>query len=158
MTATTSPQSVSVATLSHGKSLALISAISLVCGALAFGVGWLQGGQSVAVEALVGMACAAAGAWVAWAIVALTDGPNTAATAAPMLGLMVRVFVTGAAVGFAVVGFGFDKRPVLFAALFGYLVLMATETILLYRFASYAGPSGRPSETTDAEQATEPDR
>lgn len=140
MTQTSSPQPETQvqpqAAVSHGKSLALILLISVVCSVLAFGVGWLQGGQLVAMAALVGMLSAATGGLVAWAVVALLAGANSAVMAVPMLGLMVRVVVTGAGVALAVTGFGFEKRPVLFAALFGYLVLMAMETILLYRFAS----------------------
>lgn len=126
----------------HGKSLALIVAAGVVCAGLSFGVGWVVDGQHMAVAALVGAAAAAAGGLVAWLFLVLMVGPHTPVTAIPTLGLMVRLVVTGACVGLAVLGLGFEKKPVLFAALFGYLVLMATETILLYRFAS----SGR-SET-----------
>ena len=136
MNTTISPQSVSPRQVPHGKSLALILAASVVCSGLSFGVGWLVGEQSVAVAALVGAVAAAAGGLVAWAVVALMAGPSAAVSAVPMLGLMVRLGVTGAGVGLVVLGLGFEKRPVLFAALFGYIVLMALETILLYRFAS----------------------
>jgi hypothetical protein len=136
MNSTVSPQSASQTQAPHGKSLALILAASVVCAGLSFGVGWLVGQQPMAVAALVGAIAAAAGGLVAWAVVALMTGPNTAVMAVPMLGLMVRLGVTGAGVGLAVLGLGFEKRPVLFAALFGYVVLMAMETILLYRFAS----------------------
>ncbi|MFK7788748.1 MAG: hypothetical protein AB8C95_04535 [Phycisphaeraceae bacterium] len=125
--------------------MALIVMVSVVCCVLAFGVGWMQGGQFVAMSALVGMVSAAAGGLAAWAIVAMASGPNVPVTAAPMLGLMVRLVVTGAGVGLMVVVFGFEKRPALFAALFGYLVLMAMETILLYRFASSSRSDARPS-------------
>lgn len=145
MNTTLSPQSAGPTQVPHGRSLAMILVISVVCSAMAFGVGWAQGGQPVAVEALVGMLAAAAGGLVAWAVVALMSGPNTAVMAGPMLGLMVRLGVTGAGVGLAVVGFGFEKRPVMFAALFGYLVLMALETILLYRFASSGRQERRPT-------------
>ena len=157
MNTTLSPQSAVPSHVPHGKSLALILAASVVCAGLSFGVGWLVGQQAVAVAALMGAVAAAAGGLVAWAVVALMVGPNSAAMAVPMLGLMVRLAVTGAGVGLAVLGLGFERRPVLFAALFGYLVLMAMETILLYRFASSASPSGRPTETKDAEQAAEQD-
>ena len=155
MTQTSSPQPATLATpqaVPHGKSLALIVLVSVVCCVLAFGVGWMQGGQFVAVSALVGMVSAAVGGLVAWAIVAMASGPNAAVTAAPMLGLMVRLVVTGACVGLMVVGFGFEKRPVLFAALFGYLVLMAMETILLYRFASSSRADARPTNSESDRQ------
>jgi len=143
MNPTLSPQSANPTALPHGKLLALIVVICVVCSAAAFGAGWVSGGQLIANAALVGMAAAAAGGLVAWAVVALLSGPGASVMAAPMLGLMVRLVVTGAGVGLAVLGFGFEKRPVLFAALFGYLVLMATETILLYRFASSDRPEAR---------------
>ncbi len=155
MTQTSSPQPVSPAVsqaVPHGKSLALIVLVSVVCCVLAFGVGWLQGGQNVAIAALVGMVSAAVGGLVAWAVVALLAGPGSATAAGPMLGLMVRLVVTGAGVGLMVVGFGFEKRPVLLAALFGYLVLMAMETILLYRFASSGRPDSRPMPLESANQ------
>lgn len=123
----------------------MIVAVSVVCCVLSLGAGWVQGGQFVAVSALLGMVSAAAGGLVAWVIVAMMSGPNAPVTAAPMLGLMVRLVVTGAGVGLLVAVFGFEKRPVLFAALFGYLVLMATETILLYRFASCSRSDARPT-------------
>lgn len=136
MNTTFSPQSASPTQVPHGKSLALILCASVVCVGLSFGVGWLVGEQAVAVAALVGAVAAAAGGLIAWAVVALMAGPGASVTTVPMLGLIVRLGVTGACVGLAVLGLGFDKQPVLFAALFGYIVLMATETILLYRFAS----------------------
>lgn len=154
MTQTSSPQPASFGTpqpVPHGKSLAMIALVSVVCCAIAFGVGWMQGGRFVAMSALVGMVSAAAGGLVAWAIVAMMAGPNSPVTAAPMLGLMARLVVTGAVVGLVVVEFGFEKRPVLFAALFGYIVLMAMETILLYRFASSSRSDGRPT-TVESER------
>ncbi|MEO0475373.1 MAG: hypothetical protein AAF085_05270 [Planctomycetota bacterium] len=143
MTASGSPQPATRPAMPHGKSLALIIVASVVCGGLSFGVGWLVGGQQVALAALVGAVAAAVGGLVAWAVLALMTGPNTPVTAVPTLGLMVRLGATGAGVGLAVLGLGFEKRPVLFAALFGYLVLMAVETILLYRFASSDRPETR---------------
>lgn len=145
MNTTLSPQSATHAQVPHGKSLALILVVSVACCLLAFGVGWLAGGQMIAMSALVGMTSAAVGGLVAWAVMALMAGPNSAALAGPMLGLMVRLVVTGAGVGFAVMVFGFEKRPVLLAAMFGYLVLMAMETILLYRFASSDRVETRPT-------------
>lgn len=145
LNATTSPQPPTPAQVPHGKGLAIILAASVLCAALSFGVGWLVGQQAVAVAALVGTMAAAAGGLVAWGFVALMAGPNSAVTVVSMLGLMIRLGATGACVGLAVLGFGFEKRPVLFAALFGYLVLMAMETILLYRFASSGRVDVRPT-------------
>ncbi|MBX2852246.1 MAG: hypothetical protein KTR15_10920 [Phycisphaeraceae bacterium] len=151
MNTTLSRQPASPTQVPHGKSLALIIAAGVVCAGLSFGVGWLVGQQPVAIAALVGAVAAAAGGLVAWGVVALMTGPNTAVMAVPMLGLMVRLGVTGAGVGLAVLGLGFEKRPVLFAALFGYVVLMAMETILLYRFASSDRQEARsmPAESDD---------
>ncbi|MEM9346747.1 MAG: hypothetical protein AAGB26_09045 [Planctomycetota bacterium] len=129
-------QPVAHAAAPRGKSLALVVVASVVCAGLSFGVGWLVGGQQVALASLVGAVAAAAAGLVAWGLIALMVGPHTPVTAISTLGLLIRLVVTGAGVGLAVLGLGFDKKPVLFAALFGYLVLMATETILLYRFAS----------------------
>lgn len=138
--------------VSHSKSLVLILVVCLVCLGLAIAVGFGVGGQAMAAQAGAGMLAAAVGGLVAWAVVAFLVGPNSAVMAVPMLGLMVRLFVTAAGVGFLVMGFGFEKRPVLFAALFGYLVLMATETILLYRFASSSRPVERPMPAESANQ------
>ncbi|MEM6260598.1 MAG: hypothetical protein AAGI37_20295 [Planctomycetota bacterium] len=149
MDETTSPQPVAAASASHGKSLAYIVGACVVCIGLSFGVGWLVGGPQVALASLVGAVASSAGGLVAWGLIALIAGPHTAVTAIPTLGLMIRLVVTGAGVGLAVLGLGFEQRPVLFAALFGYLVLMATETILLYRFASSDRPEtrSRPAES-----------
>ena len=154
MTAASSPQPANASAVPHGKSLAVIIAASVVCAGLSLGVGWLVGGQQAALAALVGAAAAGVGGLVAWAVLALMVGPNTPVTAVPTLGLMVRLGATGAGVGLAVLGLGFEKRPVLFAALFGYLVLMATETILLYRFAS----SDRSEALSKPPESTNPDR
>ena len=143
MPETPSPQPAAQPSVPHGKSLALIVAASVACAGLSFGVGHLVDGQQVALAALVGAVAAAAGGLFAWGFIALMVGPATPVTAVPTLGLMIRLVVTGAGVALAVLGLGFEKRPVLFAALFGYLVLMATETILLYRFASSGRPEAR---------------
>lgn len=139
------------------KSLLLVLAVGVLCGVLASLAGWFSGGEAVARAAGAGAACAAVGGIVAWAVVALVSGPGASAMTGPMIGLMVRVAVTGVCVGFVVLALGFDRGPVLFAALFGYLMLMATESVLLYRFASSAKPSGRHTPTHDAEQAVKHD-
>ena len=144
--------STNVQPVPHGKALALILAVSTVGVALCGGAGWLAGGQQMALHAGVGMLAAAAGGLFAWAVLGLLSGPGASVMAGPTTGLMVRLVVTGAGVGFAVIGLGFDRRPVLFAALFGYLVLMATETVLLYRFASSARPDVRAEPPEHAKQ------
>ncbi|MEM1356025.1 MAG: hypothetical protein AAGC44_15580 [Planctomycetota bacterium] len=136
MATTSPPHPDTPQTVRHGKSLALIAVASVICMGLSFGFGLALDGKQAGVEALAGTISAALGGLGAWAMVALASGPGGSVLAAPVVGLMVRLVVTGAGVGLATVGLGFEQRPVLFAALFGYLVLMATETILLYRFAS----------------------
>ena len=143
MLAMTQPAPSTTTPVSHGRSLALVVAVCVVGLGLAVAAGWLIGGQELAMAAGAGMLAAAVGGLAAWAVVALTATPNSPVMAAPMLGLMVRLVVTGMGVALFVMGMGLDRRPVLFAALFGYITLMAMETILLYRFASCDRPNAR---------------
>ena len=104
----------------------------VVCG----GAGWIAGGADTAWAAGLGMAVAAVGGGIGWFAVTLLNRGGAPITAAPMLGMAVRLLVTAAGVGFLVLGAEMPRKPVLFAALFGYLLMMAAETVLLYRFAS----------------------
>lgn len=153
-----SPQPAATTGFSQARSLAVVIASGLVCAGISLGIGYAIGGKDVGVAALVGGLSAAAGGVVALVGVALLSGPGSSAMAGPMLGMMVRLGATGACVGLAVIGFGFEQRPVLLAAMFGYLVLMAVETKLLYLYASSHRPGGRPTPQQSADQAADRDR
>lgn len=144
----------------HRTSLLLVLGAGVLCVGVAPLLGWFSGGAGVARAAGAGAASAAVGGLAGWAVVVLASGRGAPVMAGPMLGLLARVVVTGVCVGFAMLGLGLARQPLLLAALFGYLVLMATESVLLYRFASSAGSRDRHTATTatqDAEQALKQD-
>ena len=128
---------------STSRGVLLLVAVSLAGLAVCVGTGWGVGGQDVALAAGAGMASAAVGGLVAWFVLCAHHATGRSVAMGPTLGLAVRLGVTGAGVGLAILGFGMQRKPVLFAAMFGYLVLMATESILLYRFASSSGRDTR---------------
>ena len=114
-------------------------------------LGYLAGGPATAAHAAVGMGAAILGGVAAALVIALTSRPGHVAAATPTLAMVVRLAVTAAAVGFAIRGLNLPQRPVLFAALFGYLCLMAAEVAMLYRLASCRpAAAGRPAEPHDA--------
>ncbi len=118
-------------------------------------LGYLAGGPGAAAHAAVGMAAAILGGVAAALVIALTSRPGRVAVATPTLAMVVRLAVTAAAVGFAVLGLRLPQRPVLFAALFGYLCLMAAEVAMVYRLAS-ASPAPPETAPPAAEPPTAP--
>lgn len=104
----------------------------VVCGA----AGWVAGQAETAIATTAGMFAAIVGGVVGWFAVTLLNRGNAPITAAPMMGMVIRLLVTAAGVGFCVLGAELERKPVIFSALFGYLLMMAAETYLLYRFAS----------------------
>ena len=128
--------------------LAVVSVIGLaVCVAL----GYWSGGTPTAYAAALGMAAAIVGGVAGMLVISLTGTPGDLPAATPMLAMTVRLLVTAAAVGFVIVGLQLPHRPVLFAALLGYLGLMAIEAAMLYRLASRPrAAAGQPAEPPDA--------
>ena len=127
----------------------MLPLVTLSLGGLAVCValGYWSGGAPTAYAAGMGMAAAVVGGVAGMLVITFTGKPGDLPAATPMLAMTVRLFVTAAAVGFAVLGLQLPHRPVLFAALFGYLCLMAVEVAMLYRLASRrpAGPEPDPS-------------
>ena len=113
--------------------LAAASAFGL---AVSVGLGYLIQGQATAGAAAAGMGAAIVGGLAAWAVIAFVSRSGELPLAAPTMGMMIRLVVTGGVAALLIVGLGLPRRPVLFAALCGYLVLMAIEAGLLYGFAS----------------------
>lgn len=116
--------------------------------------GWLAQGQGSAVAGAAGAAAAVIGGFAGWAGVTLLNRGQAPITAAPMLGMMIRLVVTAAVAGFCVLGLGLEQKPVLFGALFGYLLMMAAETYLLYRFAFRHRNDSRSASHTTADTAS----
>lgn len=131
------------------RGLPVLLGLGMLGLAVCVAAGWAAGGAGHAVAAGAGMLSATAGAVAAWGLLMLFQrNPNSPVIAAPVVGLVVRLVVTAAGAGFAVLGAGYPLRPVLFAALLGYLILMAAETFLLYGFASPSRPESSGSEET----------
>ncbi len=116
----------------------VVVVVSLLVVLGSWGVGSIWG-PGVATAATAGGASAAVGGVIAWVFVGLMTGPGASVSAGPMVGMMVRLVVTGAGAGLCWLGLGLEKRPVLIAALLSYLVLMATEATFLYRSQSTPG-------------------
>ena len=132
--------------------LALASLLGL---AVTVPLGYLVGGLHTAAHAAVGMAAAILGGVAAALVIALTSRPGHVAAATPTLAMVVRLVVTAAAVAFVIIGLEWPPRPVLFAALFGYLCLMAAEVAMVYRLAS--SPPGPPEKgPAETEKPTPP--
>jgi len=118
----------------HG--VLLLVGLSAAGLALCAAAGGIAGGLDTALAAAAGMLAAVVGGLAGGLAVTLLNRAQAPVTAAPMLGMAVRMLVTTASVGFAILGVELARKPVLFAALFGYLLMMAAEAFLLYRFAS----------------------
>lgn len=101
-------------------------------------VGWLRGGAAAALAAAAGMAAAALGGLAGWAVLRFKPpgkpGDSPAAAALPATG--ARLAVTAAAAAMFWAALDLDHRPMVLAALLGYLLLMAAEVALLYGSAS----------------------
>lgn len=116
--------------------LGVLAGIGVFGLAVAGVAGWLVSGEETAIAGAAGAGAAVVGGFAGWAGVTLLNRGHAQITAAPMLGMLIRLGVTAAVAGFCVLGLELERKPVLFGALFGYLLMMAAETYLLYRFAS----------------------